>query len=201
MTKQEEAFQQYLASYQQLCPDILREELAFIREDLTLQKVPKRNFFLSQGTVQNEMGYVVKGLLRSYFIDSEGKKITIGFVAENGYVADYPSFIQQLPSKYYIEALEDCVIVCLSYNRIQEAYKKYKNFEQYGRRIAEQILLAKQDRLESFQFENGTERYLRFQKENRAIVKRISVSHLASFLGLERQTVTRIRKQLLEDEK
>lgn len=201
MITQEEAFQQYLDSYKQLCPEIRTEELDFLRQDLTLRTIKKKDFFLSQDQVQKEMAFVVSGLLRSYYIDAQGKKITIGFIAENAYAADYPSFIQQLPSKYFIEALEEALIVCLPYTSIQNAYKKFKNFELYGRRVAEQILIAKQERLESFQFENGVERYVRFIENNREIMSRISVSHLASYLGLERQTLTRIRKQLLEEKK
>ena len=192
------AFKQYLDSYIQICPILDPEELEFIHSYLSLSTLSKKEYFLKSGAIQNNMGFVYSGLLRSFYIDEKGKKVTISFINENSYAADYPSFIQQKPSKYFIEALEETVIVNLSYAAIQKAYKKYKNFENYGRLIAEQILIKKQERIESFLFENAEERYLKFVENHSNIINRISVSHLSSYLGVERQSLTRIRKKLMK---
>jgi hypothetical protein len=64
--------------------------------------------------------------------------------------------------------------------------------------IAEQILIKKQERIESFLFENAEERYLKFVENHSNIINRISVSHLSSYLGIERQSLTRIRKKLIK---
>lgn len=194
----ETAFKTYLNSYLQICPVLEPKELDFIHLNLSLSTLSKKEYFLKSNAVQHEMGFVYSGLLRSFYIDEKGKKVTISFINENSYAADYPSFIQQKPSKYYIEALEETVIVNLSYTAIQEAYKKFKNFENYGRLIAEQILIKKQERIESFLFENAEERYLKFIENHSNIINRISVSHLSSYLGIERQSLTRIRKKLLK---
>ena len=193
------AFKKYLDSYLQICPVLEAKELEFIHSNLSLLTLSKKEYFLKNGAIQKEMGFVYSGLLRSFYIDKKGKKVTISFINENNYAADYPSFIQQKPSKYFIEALEETVIVNLSYLAIQEAYKKFKNFENYGRLIAEQILIKKQDRIESFLFENAEDRYLKFLEKHTNIVNRISVSHLSSYLGIERQSLTRIRKKLLKN--
>ena len=89
-------------------------------------------------------------------------------------------------------------MVNLSYIAIQKADRRYKNFEKYGRLISEQILLKKQDRIESFLFENAEERYVRFIQKNQDILSRISISDLSSYLGIERQSLTRIRKKLIQ---
>lgn len=192
-----EAYKRYLGSYLEICPQLESGELDFIASNLSLTTFNKKEFFLRKGQIQKDMGFVYSGLLRSYYIGEEGKKVTISFIHENLYASDYPSFIQQKPSKYYIETIEPCVIVNLSYAAIQEAYRKYKNFENYGRLIAEQILIQKQERIESFLFENAEERYVRFIKKNQAVLNRISISHLSSYLGIERQSLTRIRKKLM----
>ena len=111
------------------------------------------------------MGFVFSGLLRSYYIDEDGKKITIDFISENKYASDYPSFIRQKPSKYFIEVLETAIIVNLPYKKIMEAYSLYKNFEHYGRLIAEEILIQKQDRIELFLFTNGRRKIFGFYKK------------------------------------
>jgi len=192
----QKAFQKYLDSYLKICPQLEKAELDFLKLNLTLTSLKKKEFYLVGGRVQKEMGFVYSGLLKSYYIDQHGKKVTISFINENSYASDYPSFIQQKPSKYYIEVLEPSVIVNLSYSAIQKAYKNYKNFENYGRLIAEQILLKKQERIESFLFENAEERYIQFIEKNPTIITRISISDLSSYLGIERQSLTRIRKKL-----
>lgn len=194
----QKAFQQYLDSYLKICPKLNEDELNFIRDNLSITQFRKREFYLKSGQLQNKMGFVYKGLLKSYYVDKDGKKVTISFIDKNNYAADYPSFIQQKPSKYYIETIEPTVMVNLPYSAIQKAYSNYKNFENYGRLIAEQILLKKQDRIESFLFENAEERYIRFIKKNQYILSRISVSDLSSYLGIERQSLTRIRKKLIQ---
>ena len=200
ITTQEEAYQQYINSYAELCPELKEEELNFIKENLSLIQLKKKEFYLKYGQIQHNMGFVYQGLLKSYYVDQQGKNTTISFIPEATYASDYPSFIQQKPSKYYIEALEPTVVVNLPYEVIQEAYKNYKNFEKYGRRIAESILLKKQDRIESFLFEKAEERYNRFIQRNPKILTRISISDLSSYLGIERQSLTRIRKKLNQKE-
>lgn len=195
---QQEAYKKFLDSFLEICPQIKREELDFIRTNLSLSFFQKKEFYLEEGKIQKAMGFVYSGLLRSYYVDEQGKKVTISFINENSYASDYPSFIQQKPSKYFIETLEPTVIVNLPYLAIQDAYNKYKNFERYGRLIAEQILLKKQERIESFLFENAAERYKRFIEENQSIITRISISDLSSYLGIERQSLTRIRKKIVQ---
>jgi CRP/FNR family transcriptional regulator len=194
----EKAYQQYLKSFLKICPELKEDELNLIRDSLSITQLEKRAFYLKDRQVQEEIGFVYKGLLKSYYINKQGKKITVSFIDENSYASDYPSFIQQKPSKYYIETIEPTIMVNLPYSTIQKAYKNYKNFENYGRLIAEQILLKKQDRIESFLFENAEDRYIRFIKNNQNILSRISVSDLSSYLGVERQSLTRIRKKLIQ---
>ena len=142
------------------------------------------------------MGFVCKGLLRRYYINEKGKTITTGFVKENEYATDYPAFIQQRPSKYYMECLEPCIIIELAYDDIQEGYTNFKSHERYGRLIAEKVLTIQTDRVESFLFDTAEQRYLNFIKDNPGLINRISLTHLSSFLGIERQSLSRIRSKI-----
>ncbi len=173
-----------------------RKELKFICNNLSISEFRKGQLYLEGGKIQKQIGYVYSGLLRSYYVNKRGKKVTVEFINEDKYASDYPSFIKQNPSKYYIETIEPAVIINLSYVKIQEAYRRYKNFENYGRSIAETILIQKQNKLESFLLMNAKERYLHFIENNQDIINRVSVSHLSSYLGIERQSLSRIRKRL-----
>ena len=145
------------------------------------------------------MGFVCKGLLRRYYINNKGKTITTGFVKEDEYATDYPAFIQQRPSKYYMECLEPCIIIELSYDDIQEGYANFKSNERYGRLIAEKVLTIQTDRVESFLFDTAEVRYLNFVRDNPGLVNRISLTHLSSYLGIERQSLSRIRSKIVKN--
>ncbi len=191
-----EEYQEFYNAYIKLFPDLNSEELAFLRSYLTIEEYDKKEFLFKSGEVQKEVAFVCKGLLRRYYVNEKGNKITTGFVNENNYATDYPAFIRQIPSKYFIECLEPSVIIKLPYDKIQEGYKKYKRSEMYGRLIAEYVLTFQTDRVESFLFKNAEERYLDFIAHNKDIINRISLSHLSTYLGIERQSLSRIRRKI-----
>ncbi|PHS63353.1 MAG: cAMP-binding protein [Flavobacterium sp.] len=196
MNIEKQAIQSYTDSITNILPGLTQEELNFIVSKVTVTKLDNGKFYLNTGEIQPSMGFVYKGLLRSYYIDKNGKEITISFIKENAYASDYSEFLTKKPSKFYIQALESCVFVNLPYLSMQECYSKYKNFEKYGRLVAENILIMRHNRIESFLFENAEQRYLNFIEQDTVLLNRISLTHLSSFLGIERQSLTRIRKKL-----
>lgn len=192
----EQEFKVYIKSYLEQFPDLSSEELTFISSYLIIEKYGKKEFLFKSGEVQKEVGFVCKGLLRRYYVNEKGNKITTGFIIENNYATDYPAFIRQKPSKYFIECLEPSVIIKLPYDKIQEGYGKFKTSERYGRLIAEYVLTVQTDRVESLLFETAEERYLNFIDQNPDLVNRISLTHLATYLGIERQSLSRIRSKI-----
>lgn len=186
------------------CFDIFIEQFPLLsfeakkltRSFLTLRNYKKKEFLYKNGEVQKEIGFVCQGLLRKYYVNEKGSEIITGFISENGYATDYPSFLKQKPSKYHIQCLEPTIIVNMPYKKLQEAYRKHKGNEMYGRLVAEKVLTRETDRVESFLFENAEDRYLNFISANKDLMNRISLSHLASYLGIERQSLTRIRSKL-----
>ncbi|MFK8037880.1 MAG: Crp/Fnr family transcriptional regulator [Crocinitomicaceae bacterium] len=198
MNINKEAIQSYSNSLLNTYSDLAPEELSFILNEVTITKLDKKAFYLNAGEVQQSMGFIFKGLLRSYYIDEAGKEITVSFIKENAYASDYSAFLSSKPSKFYIQALEPCILVNLTHLSMQECYARFKNFEKYGRLVAESILVNRHNRIESFLFENAEDRYLNFVEQNEGLLNRISLTHLASYLGIERQSLTRIRKKLLK---
>ncbi|WP_075340593.1 Crp/Fnr family transcriptional regulator [Tenacibaculum agarivorans] len=187
----------YLSFYKRIVPDFTIEELNLIKPNLKLKTFRKGVLYLKQGEVQRSMAFVSKGLIRQFYIDKKGKEISIRFNADNSFSTDYSAFIQQIPTNYNFKCLEQTSVIELSYDMIQEVYSKYKNYERFGRLIGEKVLIERQKTIESFLFENTKERYLNFLKNNPQLRNRISISHLSSYLGIERQTLSRIRKKIL----
>ena len=182
--------------FMQQFPLLSPEAKKFTRSILTLEKYDKKEFVFRSGEVQKDIGYVCHGLLRKYYINEKGSEIITGFSSENDYATDYPSFLRQKPSKYHIECLEPSIIVKMPYEKLQEAYRKHKESEMYGRLVAEKVLTRETDRVENLLFESAEERYLNFLGQNKEISNRISLTHLASYLGIERQSLSRIRSRL-----
>lgn len=90
----EEAFKKYLDYHIKLSPDITAEQIRFLGANTSVKEQEKKDFFLKKDEIQKEMGFVVKGLLRRYYINDKGKKITTYFLKENDFATDYPSFIK-----------------------------------------------------------------------------------------------------------
>ena len=192
MDLSENLIQQYLKQLSYSTP----QEKQFIKQHLNIRFYKKGDYFLESGQVQTEMGFICSGLIRRFYINEKGNQITTGFTKENEYITDYPAFIRQRASKYYLQCLEPTTIVNLPYKIIQECYSKFRNSEMQGRLIAENVLTILNDRVESFLFNTAEERYLKFISENPDLIQRVSLTHLASFLGVERQSLSRIRGKL-----
>ncbi|RDC56502.1 Crp/Fnr family transcriptional regulator [Pedobacter chinensis] len=192
----EAAIQTYLESLKSVCGNIGEEDLSQMAARLKVKEYRKKDFFLEAGKVQKDLGFIVNGLVRSYFVDDDGDEKTVGFYPENDYATHYAAFITKRPSQYFIQCLEPTTFVCLTLDDLQWIYQRSPVFERYGRLIAEDILMRQQARIESFIFQTAEERYLDFIKVKSALFNRISLSHLCSFLGIERQSLTRIRQKI-----
>lgn len=186
----------FLKSVRVICPNLTDFELSQFGSKLSFKELKKKDLFLQSGKIQKAIGFIAKGLTRSFFIDQDGNEITVGFYSEGDYATHYPAFITQKPSQYSIQCLEPTIMVCLSFEDMQLIYLQVPDFQKYGRLIAEEILKQQQARIESFIFQTAEERYLDFIEHHPTVFNRISLSQLCSYLGIERQTLTRIRQKL-----
>lgn len=186
----------YIQAVQSLCRNMSPEALDFMELGLRVSTLDAKQFYIQANTIQQDIGFVYRGLLRSFYVDSTGKEITVNFVRENRYATHYSAFITRTPARYYFQCIEPSVMVNLSYHHIQEGYDRFPDIERYGRLIAEAVLQFQQKRIEGFLFDPAEKRYLDFIKDNPDLFNRVSLSHLSSYLGIERQTLTRIRQKL-----
>jgi CRP-like cAMP-binding protein len=191
-----DAINAYLHTVKTICSKVTSNELNYIESGLNVRELKPKDFYISANIIQNELGFVFFGLLRSFYVDKNLNQITVKFVSENEFATDFPAFINQTPGKYYFQCIEPTIIVSLSLQHILEGYEKFPILERYGRLVAEEIVRIQQKRIASFLFETAEERYIQFIKEYPTLFNRVSVSDLSSYLGIERQSLTRIRKKL-----
>lgn len=163
---------------------------------LTSKIVENKQIILSQGNICKEMGFISKGSFRIYYLLNDGKEINIQFCFENEFLVDFESFLHQKPSLYYIQALEKSEIFTFDLKTLINGYNKSKNWERFGRTMAEKVASITAERVQSFLFMDGEERYIHLLKTQPQIFERVPLYQIASYLGLERESLSRLRKKI-----
>ena len=155
----------------------------------------KGDFFLAEGEVCKRIGFIVKGLIR-YYINHEGEEKIYDFGKENNFVCNYESFISQTPSTKIIQALEDCEMLQISHPDLQIFYKSVKEGERFGRLVIEQVFIQLLRDLSSFYTDKPEHRYQKFLNNHSDLQQRVSQYHIASYVGVKPQSLSRIRKRI-----
>ena len=175
--------------------DLTQQEVECINELFEEKHIKKGDFFLAEGQVCKQVGFIVKGLIR-YYINHNGEDKTYAFAQENNFVCNNESFIPQTPSTKIIQALEDCEILQISYADLQTFYKSIRQGERFGRLVIEQVFIQTLQDLSSFYTDTPEYRYEKFIKQHPDLQQRISQYHIASYVGVKPQSLSRIRKRI-----
>ena len=161
------------------------------------KKLRRKQYLLQEGDVCKYVAFVEKGLLRSFAVDDKGHEHITQFAFEGWWIADQVSFLTGEPSKYNIEALEDCELLLLTKQAEDEMLEKIPKFERYFRILLQNNLIATQKRLASSLSQTAEEKYNELISVcPDTLPKRIPQHMLASFLGISPETFSRIRKQM-----
>jgi CRP-like cAMP-binding protein len=175
--------------------DFSEDECALFIPYLNRKTLKKGDYLLKENQTVNEIAFIEKGVLRLYYL-SDGKEINNHFFLENDYAVSYLDFLKKRPSRYYIQAMEECELLTFNSRSLQIAYDKSKNWERFGRIVAESVYAIATNRFESFLFLSAKERYLQMLNDYPRFIQRIPLYHLASYLGIERESLSRIRKEI-----
>lgn len=176
--------------------DFTAEELFLFMQRLKPLSLKKHAFYLKEGQVCKSMVIVYKGGLR-YFSRSEKGDYTLGFAFEGEWIGDYESFLLQTPSDCFIEALEDCELFTLSYADMQALYQHSQRFEKFGRIIAENLFIKTAKSKRNLMVQSAEDRYLDLLTSQPHILERLPQHLIASYLGIQPQSLSRIRAKIL----
>ncbi len=182
--------------FSSIYPEILESEWAFIASNCTYHTIAGKQNIIRQDEIQKNIYFLTSGLVRGFYINSKGEEMTIRFINNQGWITHYTALISNIPSKYIFQSLEPCTYITLPFSTIQDSYERFKGLEKFGRLVAESILKTQQNRIESFQFQNAEQRYISFIETYPELYNRVSLSHLCTYLGIQRQSLTRIRKKI-----
>ena len=163
-------------------------------------RLKKRQFLVQPGFVCQSQSYVLKGALRSYFVNAEGQEHTIQFAIEDWFISDFSSYITQSPASLFVEALEDSVILQIDYENVEELCANNAKFQYFFRVVAQKSFAFSQRRVLSNLGLSAEERYLEFAGMYPQIVQRVPQYALASYLGMTPEFLSKIRKRLSSSE-
>lgn len=174
-----------------------KEEAYFISL-LRITKVKKKQCIVQPEFTCKYRSYVVRGAMRAYIIDKKAREHTIAFAIDDWWISDYNSYINQEPATFFVEALEDTVLIQIDYNAEQLLMETIPKFERFFRRITERSLGFLQKRLLSNLSKTAEERYEEFLDKYPAIVKRVPQYTLASYLGFTTVFLSKIRNKRIK---
>ncbi|UII29732.1 Crp/Fnr family transcriptional regulator [Fulvivirga ulvae] len=172
------------------------EELNAIVDQFKFQEVAKHGHLLSGGQVSKRFYYIIDGLVRVYYLQDD-REVTTFLATNNCFVTSPVSFIRQVRSDDFIQCLEDTVVASISYNKMQELHEQVPAWNAVTRQFMEQNLLCLSERFLKQHNIKARDKYLKFLSTTPArIVQRTPIQHIASFLGITPESLSRIRKEL-----
>ncbi|MFN8575594.1 MAG: Crp/Fnr family transcriptional regulator [Candidatus Sericytochromatia bacterium] len=175
----------------------LPEEYINILFSLSRKIVLKKgDFFIREGEIPNKFAFNIQGLFRYYYIDNKGNDFTKGFIKENELIISYSAMIQNKQSSYFIEALEDSIILVILYKDWLELVKKNILLELVTKSFLEKGFIKKESREREFLLDDAKTRYKNFLVEFSDISNRLKDYHIASYLGITPIALSRIKKNL-----
>ncbi|MGV3538946.1 MAG: Crp/Fnr family transcriptional regulator [Rufibacter sp.] len=177
-------------------------QLTEAEQEVLLQRViPRRylkgQFVVQQGDVCKVESFVLKGCLKTFYTDPEGQEHIVMFAIENWWTADLGSFITQTPADYNVQCLEDSELLQFPYDALEELYQTIPKLERFFRIIIQKAFVASEKRNIRNVSQPAKERYLQFKKQYPQIEQRVPQYMIASYLGITKEFLSKIRSQLI----
>ena len=172
------------------------EEIEYAKTLFIPKKLRKKRFLLHDGDPCIYTTFVEQGLLRTFRIDDKGNEHILQFGLQGWWVADLYSFLTGEPSEYNIEALEDSELLLITKPSWDKLLLEVPSFEHYFRILIQNNLIATQRRLMGTMSSTAEERYNKLLQEFPDIAQRVPQHMIASYIGVTRETLSRLRSQL-----
>lgn len=166
-----------------------------LKELIPVHTVPKDSILLEADAISSEFYFVLEGCIRLFYL-VDGQEKTTFFYTEHQFVSSYESFTKQQAAGHYFQTLEASKIAVISLETAQTVLQAAPVFGHLARIIMEEELSIYQRMLASFITMNASQRYTQLQEQHPELIQRIPQYHLATYLGVSPETLSRIRRRL-----
>lgn len=177
------------------------EQWQFVSSLITERSFKRGQFVTKEGEVNRYTNFIEKGSARVFYIDSNGHEHIIQLGIEGWWTGDFSSFIMQQKGLLYTEALEATNILAFSYENLQLIYQEVPIFERYYRLLIQKAYASFQNRILQNLSMDAEQRYLAFSTRYPEMDQRISQKHLASYLGMSAEFLSKIKKRIHQKKK
>lgn len=167
------------------------QEFNYILSHFTSKKLKKHQFLIQEGDNVTNDYFVVKGLLKAYHVDKEGKEYIMQFAMEDWWVTDYQAYFSQTKATLNIDCIEEVEILCLSLHNRDKICADLHKIEHFFRRKSNMGYVALQRRILSMLNSNAKERYEQLLLQYPTLFQRVPKTLIASYLGVSRETLSR----------
>jgi CRP-like cAMP-binding protein len=176
--------------------DFSASELEIVGKKFEEILVRKGDILLTPGQFVPYQYFVFDGCLRTYFITEAGKEYTLQFAVRDWWISDYTAFFSGEKSTFHIDCVKEAVIYKISKASMEELYKQVPQIESFFRIKMERFFASFQKRILSNLALTAEEKYLKFVTSYPDIEKHIKNYHLASYLGITTESLSRVRNEL-----
>lgn len=190
----------------ELCPkfeELFLQTMAFTEEEFEQllqlfrrEFVPKKYFYLKAGQVTRQKAYINKGCTRSFVVDEKGGEHILFFGFEDWWIGDFESYHTGQPGKQFVQAMEDCELLCISKKDFDFAMLQNPKMQKWYEVKQQKMFYATMDRLHEVKTLSPEQRYLNLLQKHPQIFQRIPLQHIASYLDIEPPSLSRMRKRL-----
>ena len=177
--------------------ELTKEEEQKLCELLTYRKLLKGQYFLQQGDVCKYSGFVVSGCTKTFYVDDEGQEHVVMFSVEDWWTSDMGSYIAQKPADFNVQCIENTALIQFSFENQEIMLREIPKLERFFRIIVQKALVASQKRIVRNLSMSAKDRYLFFRKEYPQIEQRIPQYLIASYLGITKEFLSKIKSQLI----
>lgn len=171
-------------------------ETDFFLSLLQTTTLKKKEFLLKQGDICRTENFILKGCLRTYSIDDNGFEHILMFGIEDWWVGDLYSFLTQQPTDYFIDALEDTVLLQIRKDQLDQLYTTVPKFERFFRILLQNAYIAQQRRINQNLSFTAEQRYHEFVRKYPHLEQRLSQKQVAAYLGITPVFLSILRRKL-----
>lgn len=172
--------------------DLSDESWTELCSSLTEVELRRKDYILREGQQCNAVFFVSSGFCKSFYY-KDGKEINTAFYFETEFATNIKSLMTSSKSDYFIQACEKSKVVRLDKNKLLEAYKKSHQIEAFGRKVLELITAKQEEHSDSFKLLTPKQRFENLVLKHPEFLQRVSLTQMASYLGISRETLSRFR--------
>ncbi len=174
------------------------EKVAVVVENFEFVAIEKHTFLLKEKQVSQATFFLESGFVRSYILDNDGNEVTTNIFSAPCFVNDFLSFFKQQPTKENYQAVTNCTLWKLGYEEVQKSFHGIPEFREFGRMMLITNYSKLNDRMLGMIKDTAEARYLSLLAQHPDILQNVPLKIIASYLGINDTSLSRIRKDLIK---